>query len=104
MAPICAMKCTDNTALSWKDDKHHGQGKPAGYSICKQGSGVKCADAMAQEVYQNGPITAQFFVFQSFESYKSGVYQKTKLTDIPLGGHAIKIIGYGNDGDVPYWL
>eukprot|EP01062_Namystynia_karyoxenos_P042766 TRINITY_DN3130_c0_g1_i1.p2 TRINITY_DN3130_c0_g1~~TRINITY_DN3130_c0_g1_i1.p2 ORF type:complete len:383 (+),score=128.51 TRINITY_DN3130_c0_g1_i1:76-1149(+) len=99
-APSCARKCTDNAQLSWKSDKHHGK---AGYSVCKQGAG-SCAEAMAQEIYQNGPITAQFFVHQSFESYKSGVYQKKSLTDPMLGGHAIKIIGYGNENGVPYWL
>eukprot|EP00756_Hemistasia_phaeocysticola_P038223 Hpha_TRINITY_DN16745_c1_g3::TRINITY_DN16745_c1_g3_i1::g.77603::m.77603/K01363/CTSB; cathepsin B len=102
LAPICAMKCTDNTKLTWSGDKHHGAG---GYSVCGQNaSNGACADAMAQEIYQNGPITAQFFVHQSFTSYTSGVYQKKSITDPMLGGHAIKIIGFGNEGGVPYWL
>merc|ERR1712093_459030 len=76
MAPLCAEKCPDNTQLKWRSDKHHGKG---GYSVCKQGDNAACADQMAQEVYQNGPITAQFFVHQSFENYKSGVYQKKSV-------------------------
>eukprot|EP00756_Hemistasia_phaeocysticola_P038221 Hpha_TRINITY_DN16745_c1_g1::TRINITY_DN16745_c1_g1_i1::g.77595::m.77595/K01363/CTSB; cathepsin B len=100
-APSCAKKCTDNTKLTWSGDKHHGAG---GYSVCGQGSNGACADAMAQEIFQNGPITAQFFVHQSFTSYTSGVYQKKSLSDPMLGGHAIKIIGFGNENGVPYWL
>ena len=50
-----------------------------------------CAQAMAQEIYTNGPITAQFFVHQSFTMYKSGVYQRKKIGDPMLGGHAIKV-------------
>lgn len=101
-APLCAMKCSDNSELTWASDKHHGQG---GYSVCSQdGSNGACADAMAQEIYQNGPITAQFFVHQSFESYTSGVYWKKSLSDPMLGGHAIKIIGFGTENGVKYWL
>jgi len=34
-------------------------------------------------------------------AYKSGVY--VHKTGAELGGHAIKIIGYGTEGGVPYW-
>jgi cathepsin B len=35
-------------------------------------------------------------------TYKSGVYQHT--TGKQLGGHAIKIIGWGTESGVDYWL
>ena len=63
-----------------------------------------CADAMAQEIYANGPITGMFFVRQSFTSYKSGVYSSPGHGDQMLGGHAIKIIGFGVEDGVDYWL
>lgn len=101
--PKCARSCTDNTTLTWRSDKRHGTG---GYSVCQQGdSNGACADAMMQEIYNNGPITGMFFVRQSFTSYKSGVYQVTHpLRDPMLGGHAIKIMGYGTENGTPYWL
>merc|ERR550537_590478 len=97
--PKCANKCVDN-GKSWLGSKHRGQG---GYSVCQQGS--SCPDAMMQEIYQNGPITGMFFVHQSFTSYKSGVYKAGFFaTDPMLGGHAIKILGWGNENGNPYWL
>jgi cathepsin B len=58
------------------------------------------------EIMTNGPVEAAFTVYADFPSYKSGVY--IKRSDQELGGHAIKIIGwgveYGVDNDVPYWL
>lgn len=99
--PRCANKCVDNGA-SWSSSKHRGQG---GYSVCKQGSATSCAEQMRQEIYQNGPITGMFFVHQSFVSYKSGVYKAgNPITDPMLGGHAIKIMGYGTENGTPYWL
>ena len=62
------------------------------------------AAKMKQEIYKNGPITGMFFVHQSFLAYKSGVYSKLSTEDPMLGGHAIKIMGFGTEGGVPYWL
>ncbi|WP_411023072.1 C1 family peptidase, partial [Salmonella sp. s51228] len=41
-------------------------------------------------------------VYADFPSYKSGVYQQH--SDKQLGGHAVKIIGWGVENSVPYWL
>lgn len=35
-------------------------------------------------------------------TYKSGVYQY--VAGSSLGGHAVKIIGWGVENKVPYWL
>lgn len=32
-----------------------------------------------------------------------GVYEKTPGAE-PLGGHSVKLIGWGKDNGVPYWL
>jgi len=99
--PKCAKKCIDNGA-NWKSSKNYG--KEGGYSVCPQ-DGSKCVDNMQQEIFQNGPISAQFFVHQSFESYQTGVYKSgNPITDPMLGGHAIKILGWGTDKGTPYWL
>lgn len=36
--------------------------------------------------------------------YKGGVYTKSAAAKGPLGGHAVKILGWGEDSGVPYWL
>jgi len=96
----CGRKCVDD-GKAWEGDKKHGTG---GYSVCAQGeSNGACADKMAQDIYQNGPITGMFFVKQDFLTYKSGVYTP-KLFSPMLGGHAIKIMGFGTEGGTPYWL
>jgi cathepsin B len=53
------------------------------------------------EIMTNGPVEAAFTVYEDFLSYKSGVYQYT--TGQELGGHAIKILGWGVDNGTPYW-
>ena len=99
--PSCARKCVDNGA-DWGTSKHYGS---AGYSVCQQGSGTSCAQAMMQEIYKSGPITGMFFVHRSFLSYKSGVYKAGFFFKDPmLGGHAIKILGWGTENGTPYWL
>ena len=100
--PKCGRECTDDTSLKWSTDKHHGS---AATLVCQSGLDQgACAEAMAQEIYQNGPITGMFFVHQSFTAYKSGVYQHKKIGDPMLGGHAIKIMGFGEENGTPYWL
>jgi len=76
---------------AWSSDLHHG----SAYSL----SGVQ---AMQQEIYTNGPVEAAFSVYEDFLSYKSGVYQY--VTGSYLGGHAVKILGWGIEQNLPYWL
>lgn len=72
----------------------------------------KCAAGSVTSVYQwndfkedlatNGPSEVAFTVFRDFMSYKSGVYKPT--TSDVAGGHAVKLIGYGNEGGEDYYL
>ena len=50
----------------------------------------------------NGPVEGAFTVYSDFLSYNSGVYQHT--TGEELGGHAIRILGWGVEDSTPYWL
>lgn len=43
-----------------------------------------------------------FTVYADFLTYRSGVYQHT--TGEELGGHAIKILGWGVEDGTDYWL
>jgi len=58
-------------------------------------------DAIATEIMTNGPVEAAFDVYEDFITYRSGIYQYT--TGGLLGGHAVKILGWGVDGGVKYW-
>ena len=54
------------------------------------------------EIMTHGPVEAAFTVYNDFLTYKSGVYHHTSGS--ALGGHAIKIVGWGVEDSTPYWL
>lgn len=54
------------------------------------------------EIMTHGPVEAAFTVYADFPTYKSGVYHHTSGS--ALGGHAIKIVGWGSENGTPYWL
>uniref|UniRef100_A0A915ERJ4 Peptidase C1A papain C-terminal domain-containing protein n=1 Tax=Ditylenchus dipsaci TaxID=166011 RepID=A0A915ERJ4_9BILA len=58
--------------------------------------------AIQNELYTNGPLEVAFEVYEDFMNYQGGVYfhQAGKLG----GGHAVKLIGWGEEGGVPYWI
>ena len=44
-------------------------------------------------------------VYRDFFLYNNGVYSKTQLvTDEVLGFHSVKIVGWGEENQVPYWV
>merc|ERR1712137_1133875 len=55
-----------------------------------------------KDIMQFGSVTAAFTVYNDFVTYKSGVYQHH--TGRQLGGHAVKMIGWGVENGTPYWL
>ena len=61
-------------------------------------SGVEGVQRMIME---GGPVETAFTVYSDFENYAGGVYQHT--TGQPVGGHAVKIVGWGVDSGVNYW-
>jgi cathepsin B len=66
------------------------------------------------EMMSHGPVEATFWVYTDFLNYKGGVYIRQKGAAL-LGGHAVKIIGWGVEeveggqsrsggGGMEYWL
>jgi len=47
-------------------------------------------------------VTAAFTVYEDFLTYSEGVYEHQ--TGASHGGHAIKVIGWGVEEGVDYWL
>jgi len=92
VAPACASKCADGEA--WNK-----------YKAADYFHFTSVADAQA-EIMKNGPIQAAFMVYKSFLSYKSGIYQKHwwQFWDQELGGHAVKVVGWGEENNTPYWI
>lgn len=55
-----------------------------------------------REIMTNGPVEAAFDVYGDFPNYHSGVYQH--VIGEFLGGHAVKMLGWGIEHGTPYWL
>ncbi|KAI6171628.1 hypothetical protein M3Y98_00883700 [Aphelenchoides besseyi] len=58
--------------------------------------------AAQAEILANGSIVAQFDVYYDFYNYKSGIYQH--VSGNYVGGHAVRLIGWGVDNGTQYWL
>ena len=58
-------------------------------------------DSIKQFLMAGGPCETAFTVYADFEDYDTGVYHH--VTGSPVGGHAVKIVGWGVDGGTKYW-
>jgi len=65
--------------------------------------GLTKIEEIKRNIYTNGPVETGFSVYDDFMSYKSGVYKKTASAKM-LGGHAVKIVGWGKENDTEYWI
>jgi cathepsin B len=91
--PECSLRCNSSYNVPFLQDKTYG----TSYGVPKKETSIQ------QEIVSHGPVSAAFMVYDDFLTYKSGVYRKTKGAK-QLGGHAVKIIGYGVENGTKYWL
>jgi len=89
--PMCSKKC--GNGATWTQDKHKGS---KSYSVSSRVADIQT------EIMTNGPVEAAFTVYADFPTYKSGVYKHVSGSE--LGGHAVKILGWGTEDSTPYWL
>lgn len=89
----CEDKCVDGYDKTLEEDLYFGEDAYfVGWS----------EDKIMTEIYENGPVTAIFMVMQDLVDYKEGVYQHT--TGGIVGPHCVKILGWGVENGVKYWL
>jgi len=91
--PACPSTCGNSKPFS--GSKHFGTNS---YNIDSNPADIQA------EIMNNGPVEVAFTVYADFLTYQSGVYQYT--TGDELGGHAVKMLGWGvwTDGTTPYWI
>ncbi|RZB41250.1 Peptidase C1 and/or Propeptide C1 domain containing protein [Asbolus verrucosus] len=61
-------------------------------------------EAIQHEIMENGPVVAHMEVWTDFETYSSGVYVCTTLGRMRKALHAVKLIGWGREHSLKYWL
>lgn len=90
--PKCTSTCSETAyGVAYSKDKH----------LAKSSYGIKGVENIQKELMEKGTISVAFTVYEDFEAYTSGVYQH--VSGKSLGGHAVKMIGWGVDAGTPYW-
>lgn len=59
-------------------------------------------EAIKEDLYKNGPVNTGFMVYEDFRNYSGGIYKHTSGS--LLGGHAVKIVGWGSENGTEYWI
>ncbi|KAK5967863.1 putative cathepsin b endopeptidase ixodes scapularis cathepsin b endopeptidase [Trichostrongylus colubriformis] len=91
--PKCKKRCVPGYKKSYAMDKFYGK------SVYEIPHSVK---DIQKDIMKNGPVAAGFYVYADFYEYTSGIYKHTAGPE--LGGHVVKVIGWGKEGDIPYWI
>lgn len=91
--PKCVKTCKDGYERQYSSDKFYGL-EP--YAVEQNEESIR------KELYKNGPLEVSFDVYDDLLTYKGGIYvhQGGKLD----GGHAVKLVGWGVENKVPYWI
>eukprot|EP01034_Spumella_vulgaris_P024132 gene24132-30442_t len=90
--PVCTAECSDNKYKKpYQVDKFRASTSYA----------VRGAANMQAALMEHGSLTVSFLVFEDFETYSSGIYQRK--SDVMIGGHAVKLVGWGEENGVKFW-
>lgn len=91
--PKCVSKCTDaKYPGTYGKDRHFAS---TSYRIDGERD-------MQLALMEKGTLSVAMSVYEDFEMYKSGIYHH--VTGSFLGGHAIKLVGWGVEDGTPYWI
>nr|AJF94894.1 C1 family cathepsin B23 [Tenebrio molitor] len=91
--PPCQKRCQLNYNTPYEVDKSFA------LSIYKVSSEE---EQIQMEIMTNGPVMTTYTVFEDFYSYQRGVYHH--VAGKYMGQHAVKIIGWGVENKIPYWI
>jgi len=94
-SPQCPSSC-DSTASS--DHSPFGSDK---YTFSGQVASANGVAGIQQMIMSGGPVETAFTVYSDFENYDGGIYHHVSGSSV--GGHAVKIVGWGEENGVNYW-
>jgi cathepsin B len=91
--PACTNTCSEsNYGTAYSKDKY----------FAKSSYSIKGVENIQREIMEKGPISVALSVYEDFEAYSTGIYKH--VSGKYLGGHAIKMIGWGEENGTPYWI
>jgi cathepsin B len=90
--PVCLAACT--SPGDYASDKHRTGRR--GFTLPPDESAIK------REIMRSGPVSAAFLVHEDFLAYSGGIYHH--ITGEAVGGHAVKLIGWGEETGHKFWL
>merc|ERR1711907_700939 len=85
-------KCDSASKLTFAQDK---------YSYNGQTVTANGAAEIQKAIMAGGPMEVAFTVYSDFENYVSGIYHH--VSGGQVGGHAVKVVGWGVDSGTKYW-
>jgi cathepsin B len=91
--PKCHNNCREGYSLSLNQDRWFAK---SAYYVPKDELSIMT------EIFKHGSVEACYDFYEDLLYYKSGVYRYTQGQ--LLGGHCVKIIGWGLENGVKYWL
>jgi cathepsin B len=91
--PACSKTCQKDYTKTFKQDLNFASDV---YSLARNESAIQA------EIMEHGSVEAAFEVYSDFPTYTTGVYQH--VSGSYLGGHAIKMIGWGVENGIKYWI
>ncbi|CAF0732376.1 unnamed protein product [Brachionus calyciflorus] len=105
IADACKVNSNLNRVICPSDDRLYN--KP----LMNSGPGYPIRPAstndLMEEIKENGPVQMAFKVYEDFFMYKSGIYSKhpdAKLLDVEEPYHSVKVLGWGSENGVDYWI
>ncbi|CAK0827428.1 unnamed protein product [Prorocentrum cordatum] len=96
-SPTCFWACDSNSSSKVSYDKDQ-----ASHLFATSYKVDANVEAIQRDILAHGPSSASMFLVPSFEVYRSGVYTTTDQQYI--GAHAVKIMGWGIDSGLHYWV
>ena len=90
--PSCRQSCVTDSHRTYEKD----------LIKAKSWYTLRGEEDIAREVFENGPVAVGFTVYEDFMTYSSGIYHH--VTGESMDGHAVRIIGFGEENGEKFWL
>jgi len=94
--------CVEYTAINGNCPKTCDNGSSLQFYKAASVSTYSGPSAIQGAILAGGPVETAFSVYEDFMTYSGGIYKHT--TGGYVGGHAVKIIGWGNQSGTNYWI